>query len=347
MRLGATSPSSPQLPHPALGKQVQAVRSSLFGERQRVGSSRGSSPIIKKHQPSCAVSLLVQIICRTGIDGRLGKCPTCSGWISLQEDGSVAAATEIAGRCRMCCGRKVLADPRSMLCGKCVLGSNFTFNYECQSCHLVQPIPHPMWIYQPSPDQFGNVTWACHRGCGTYTHWRVVPEDVARIPPGATRSLLRHLFCPLFCFACVLRPMGYYADPLGGGLGETSLAGHLPSLGCLCNPTYMADFGGRKPAFRIETIGSADAATEPPWPLGGLVHSYDVVPGQSILRSRGGGGISGLLRSVSSGRMVQPRQSRIIFVESFDVSFRRCWLPWMMPPRLSVFLCLFWRCMDA
>jgi hypothetical protein len=39
-----------------------------------------------------------------------------------------------------------------------------------------------MWSYQPTPQEFGNNTWACHRSCGTYTHWRIEPSEVEKIP---------------------------------------------------------------------------------------------------------------------------------------------------------------------
>jgi hypothetical protein len=46
----------------------------------------------------------------------------------------------------------------------------------------VQRIPHPMWRYQPSPTAHGAASWACHVGCHDYTNWRIVPDDVVRIP---------------------------------------------------------------------------------------------------------------------------------------------------------------------
>lgn len=41
-----------------------------------------------------------------------------------------------------------------------------------------------MWRYQlDGPGAFGSTSWACHRGCNDYTFWRVLPEDVPRVPP--------------------------------------------------------------------------------------------------------------------------------------------------------------------
>lgn len=68
------------------------------------------------------------------------------------------------------------------MCDACLLGMRYQLHYECQRCHKAQQIPHPMWRYQETPLEFGNITWACHRDCGDYTHWRVIPEDAAKVP---------------------------------------------------------------------------------------------------------------------------------------------------------------------
>jgi hypothetical protein len=39
-----------------------------------------------------------------------------------------------------------------------------------------------MWRYQATPTEFGTCTWACHRGCGDYTYWRVLTADLGRVP---------------------------------------------------------------------------------------------------------------------------------------------------------------------
>jgi hypothetical protein len=39
-----------------------------------------------------------------------------------------------------------------------------------------------MWMYQNQPQEFGTATWACHVGCGDYTHWRIAQNDVMRVP---------------------------------------------------------------------------------------------------------------------------------------------------------------------
>lgn len=117
----------------------------------------------------------IEIICASGV----GRCPTCRGYIAIQ-DGTVSVTT-FRARCAMCCNIKEIVDDN--LCDACLLGSRYPFTYECQRCHRKQVIPHPMWRYQTSPDEFGSATWACHQLCGDYTHWRIVSEDVAKVPP--------------------------------------------------------------------------------------------------------------------------------------------------------------------
>mmetsp|Transcript_32824 Transcript_32824/g.54018 ORF Transcript_32824/g.54018 Transcript_32824/m.54018 type:complete len:218 (+) Transcript_32824:62-715(+) len=120
----------------------------------------------------------IQVVCQMA-DGGYGKCPKCRHTISMV-NGTVTVA-EPRGQCRMCRqGGKIIVDQG--LCEACLLGSRYVFNYECDRCHRTQRIPHPMWRYQETPDSFGGATWACHRGCGSYTHWRILPDDLLRVP---------------------------------------------------------------------------------------------------------------------------------------------------------------------
>ena len=122
----------------------------------------------------------IEIICETAVDG-VGVCPIGCGPIVIT-DGVVAKAPYRTGQCRMCMQQRTLVKPN--LCAACVIGEATPLTYECDRCHRRQRIPHPMWRYQAEgPGAFGTATWACHVGCGDYTHWRVVPEDVARVPP--------------------------------------------------------------------------------------------------------------------------------------------------------------------
>ena len=112
-----------------------------------------------------------------------GRCPTCRSYIQINTVDGVVTVSERQHPCRICRQTKTIVDEQHMLCEGCLLGMRYCFNYECDSCHRVQRIPHPMWKYQHTPTTFGNDTWACQLGCQAQTHWRIIPEQAALIPP--------------------------------------------------------------------------------------------------------------------------------------------------------------------
>jgi hypothetical protein len=120
----------------------------------------------------------LEILCLQSQFGA-ARCPTCRtliGW-----NNGTLERREINGQCRMCCQQKVLIDQG--MCDACLYGNAHPLRYECNRCHSVQTIAHPMWRYQAAVDAFSGASWACHVGCGDYTHWRVIAEDVSKIPP--------------------------------------------------------------------------------------------------------------------------------------------------------------------
>lgn len=126
------------------------------------------------------------VISEQGIEGKIGKCPTCSDYFTF-ENGEIRSQHDVPVECTICKQFKtVVVQLREgfSLCPPCVLGSRHMFHYECDRCHLVQMIPHPMWSFQATPEAYSSVTWACHMRCGDYTHWRIVPEDALSIPQG-------------------------------------------------------------------------------------------------------------------------------------------------------------------
>ncbi|CAK8992449.1 unnamed protein product [Durusdinium trenchii] len=118
----------------------------------------------------------LEVICQLG--GGVGRCPTCRQ--CLRMDDGVPSITENRGQCQMCRQMHILVDQG--MCEACNLGRRYVFRYECQRCHRLQRIPHPMWRYQATPTDFSSSTWACHQGCGDYTTWRLAPEDVGQVP---------------------------------------------------------------------------------------------------------------------------------------------------------------------
>lgn len=126
------------------------------------------------------------IIAQNGIENKIGKCPTCSDYFTFEND-EIKSQNEVPIQCTICKQLKtVVIELREgfSLCPPCVLGSRHMLNYECERCHMTQMIPHPMWSYQPSLEEYSRVTWACHLRCGDYTHWRIIPEDAQVIPQG-------------------------------------------------------------------------------------------------------------------------------------------------------------------
>jgi hypothetical protein len=122
----------------------------------------------------------IEIIAQNGIDEN-GKCPTCNKYYKIVNNEVETAI--LVSICSMCRQMKVITNPSRKLCELCTLGSNYTFTYECNKCHKFQNIPHPMWMYQPNPREFGSATWACHQSWSCeYTNWRIVARDLERLP---------------------------------------------------------------------------------------------------------------------------------------------------------------------
>ena len=119
----------------------------------------------------------VEVICDQA--GGVGRCPRCRAWISVEASGAIVQS-EARGTCLMCRQSTIIIAHNR--CDACLLGDRHRLQYECDRCHRLQMIPHPMWRHQETPEAFGGATWACHGGCGDYTHWRVAPHDVARVP---------------------------------------------------------------------------------------------------------------------------------------------------------------------
>lgn len=135
--------------------------------------------------PCCTVSgssisyckRCIEIICQLG-EG-VGKCPTCTK--AIQIDGLTGIVTNVfkKGKCRICNQpNKDITDFQRSLCARCVEGTGQPLEYECNRCHRTQVIPHPMYTYQTTPEEYSSATWACHRGCNDYTNWKIIDPQV-------------------------------------------------------------------------------------------------------------------------------------------------------------------------
>lgn len=151
-----------------------------YDEFQRGGDViRARMPCCERRESTIGFCVAcLQVVCERS-PGKVGQCPTCRTFITVGPSGEVRKA-ENFGKCAICCQNRVLTERTR--CSACALGARLYLLYECQQCGRSQRIPHPMWTYQETPSDFSTVTWACHRGCGTYTRWRVLPNFLSAIP---------------------------------------------------------------------------------------------------------------------------------------------------------------------
>lgn len=123
---------------------------------------------------------------------RVGHCPCCRTWISVQPNLEIAVVQPGKEQtCSVCNQVKdyVFAQENTSngaVCDACFLGRRYPLEYECEACHVRQRLPHPMYRYQKSPDEFGQVAWACsEKKCGSkFSHWRICADQIALIPLG-------------------------------------------------------------------------------------------------------------------------------------------------------------------
>jgi len=124
----------------------------------------------------------IQIVCERG-PGGVGRCPNCRQYLRVGPGGELVIADH-TDTCTMCNQVRVIVEVRfhANLCEACLFGVQHTLRYECDGCMRLQRIPHPMWRYQATPVEFGNVTWYCHQRCNAFTHWRVAAQDAGMVP---------------------------------------------------------------------------------------------------------------------------------------------------------------------
>mmetsp|Transcript_10009 Transcript_10009/g.23869 ORF Transcript_10009/g.23869 Transcript_10009/m.23869 type:complete len:211 (+) Transcript_10009:358-990(+) len=151
------------------------LETGLTGDKLAVMPCHSNAPSLR-YCYSC-----VEKICRNGFEGKLGKCPTCATWISV--DGNNVQLANTDGWCRQCVSYGPLQDPDGKLCNECVLGHSLSLSYECSRCHRLQRIPYPLWKTQQKPDQFGSFPWTCDGECAALTTWRVAKQHLHLIPP--------------------------------------------------------------------------------------------------------------------------------------------------------------------
>ena len=126
-----------------------------------------------------------------------GICPFCRKRFEIVRSSSVLIPFTVREikpvppakkQCSRCRQQHVLFQNTTM-CQNCNLGTRYSFRYQCKRCLRTQRIAHPMWLYQTRGHgesecirEFTGPTWACHQGCGTFTQWRIVEDEVQRVP---------------------------------------------------------------------------------------------------------------------------------------------------------------------
>lgn len=125
----------------------------------------------------------LEVVCEHG-PGGVGRCPNCRSYLRVCADRRLEVA-EHTDTCSLCSQPRVIVEERGpmKLCDACLLGTRHSLRYECERCRRFQRIPHPMWRYQPTPNEFGDTTWFCHLECFSQTHWRIHEQDAASVPP--------------------------------------------------------------------------------------------------------------------------------------------------------------------
>lgn len=113
------------------------------------------------------------------------SCPICRSFVAL-EDGHLLKKTGV-DTCSVCHNISHIESESPRMCGGCAKKRNDygRLRYECEQCHRLQHIAHPVFRYQLTTSSFTRIAgWTCHQGCRARTAWRLLMEDVPRIAPG-------------------------------------------------------------------------------------------------------------------------------------------------------------------
>ena len=139
----------------------------------------------------CMSCILVLTTATTDGSARVGRCPRCRGWISASTMHSPNVGLSVQtlqgceGKCDTCQEvNNPLVEQNPPTCDACFLGKRCSLSYECQDCHEVQTIPHPLYRCQETAESYGNTKWECHGKCKKPTNWKICKDQLSLIPAG-------------------------------------------------------------------------------------------------------------------------------------------------------------------
>mmetsp|Transcript_3563 Transcript_3563/g.5975 ORF Transcript_3563/g.5975 Transcript_3563/m.5975 type:complete len:293 (-) Transcript_3563:68-946(-) len=143
----------------------------------------------QQHPNICTACVLLLASPTSGGASRVGRCLGCRQWLSVMTTVDSAVTIDIIdteGQCDVCNQTKshLVEQDNGKMCDACFLGKRRALLYECKECHGHQRIPHPMYRYQPSVEEFGDVNWACQLECQRFTKWKILEEQAKYIPVG-------------------------------------------------------------------------------------------------------------------------------------------------------------------
>jgi hypothetical protein len=137
----------------------------------------------------CMACMLVLTVATNDGSSRVGRCPRCRTWLSVNTLHSTSARMDIqkienSGKCETCLHIKntlIAEDPP--VCDACFLGREAPLIYECEECHQAQTIHSTMYRSQLTATTVGNEMWPCNT-CQKSTHWKIRFEQLTLIPAG-------------------------------------------------------------------------------------------------------------------------------------------------------------------
>ncbi|KAG7349307.1 hypothetical protein IV203_011904 [Nitzschia inconspicua] len=137
----------------------------------------------------CTACMLVLTMGTKFKESRVGRCPRCRTWLSVNSLNSTVAPMDVrtiesSGICQTCLEMKeILIAEDSVICDACFLGREAPLIYECEICLQPQTIHSVMYRSQLTATSVGSEMWPCNT-CQKSTNWKIRFEQILLIPAG-------------------------------------------------------------------------------------------------------------------------------------------------------------------